>query len=308
MSRRKNTNAVLSAIAIFSICILLVIVAWHYILVGGTKNANASETVSGTEFSRDDVLHSDVSSGTPAHNPSEKPTEKQTESQTKNDTPKETGEYQYSEIVTEFVTGSKNDEEADTSLEQKYIIMKELLQMPNLPTGCEITSLTAVLNFWGYSVDKETMADKYLEKGELGQVTAYEAFLGEPSSLRGYGCFAPVIQRAANKYLSEQNSFYRAYDLTGTSIEDLYKEINQNHPVIVWATINMGEPRYYPQWKLPDGTYSWIGGEHCLVITGYNKNTNSVYVMDPLRGNIVYDATLFKTRYEQLFLQAVVIK
>lgn len=300
MGRRKNTNAVLSAIAIFSICILMIIVAWHYILAGGTKNANASETVLDTEISRTDVSYNEVSSGTSAQHP--------TDSQTEH-VPKETGEYQYSQIVTEFVTDGKNKEEpADTSLEQKYIVMKELLQMPNLPTGCEITSLTAVLNYWGYGVDKETMVDKYLEKGQLGQVTAYEAFIGVPSSTAGYGCFAPVIQRAANKYLSEQNSFYRAYDLTGAALEDLYKEINQNHPVIVWATINMEEPRYYPQWKLPDGTYSWIGREHCLVITGYNKNTNSVYVMDPLRGNVVYDASLFKTRYEQLFLQAVVIK
>lgn len=312
MSRRNHTNAVLSAIAIFSVCILLVIVAWHYIFGNGIKNANATETVSDNELSRDDVSYNEVSSGTTTQKP-ESPAESQTEPQTKPDikpdVPKETGEYQYSQIVTEFVTGKKNTGEyVDTSLEQKYIIMKELLQLPSLPTGCEITSLTAVLNYWGYGVSKETMADKYLEKGKLGQVTAYEAFIGMPSSTGGYGCFAPVIQRAANKYLSEQNSFYRAYNLTGVAFEDLYKEINQNHPVIVWATINMIEPTYYNQWKLPDGTYSWIGGEHCLVITGYNKNTNSVYVMDPLRGNVVYDAALFKTRYEQMFSQAVVIK
>lgn len=308
MSRRKNTNAVLSTIAIFSICILLVIVAWHYIVVGGTKNANASETVSDTESSGDNMPYTGVSSETTAQNPAEKQTEPQTEPPMSN-VPKETGEYQYSQIVTEFVSGNKNNEEYDdTALEQKYIIMKELLQLPNLPTGCEITSLTAVLNYWGYGVNKETMADKYLEKGEMGKVTAYEAFIGEPTSTNGCCCFAPVIQRAANKYLSEQNSFYRAYDLTGASLEDLYREINQNHPVIVWATINMGEPRYYPQLKLSDGTYSWIGGEHCMVLTGYNKSTNSVYVMDPLRGNVVYDASLFNKRYEQLFLQAVVVK
>lgn len=301
MSRKNNTNAVLSAIAIFSVCILIVIVAWHYIFGDGIKNANATETVSDIEPSGNDLTYNEAST--------EIPTQKPTEPETKADIPKETGEYQYSQIVTEFVTGKKNnDDYDDTGLEQKYIVMKELLQLPSLPTGCEITSLTAVLNYWGYGVSKETMSDKYLEKGRLGQVTAYEAFIGEPSSTGGYGCFAPVIQRAANKYLSEQNSFYRAYNLTGAAFEDLYKEINQNHPVIVWATINMVEPTYYSQWKLQDGTYSWIGREHCLVITGYDKSTNSVYVMDPLKGNVAYDATLFKTRYEQMFSQAVVIK
>ena len=214
MSRRNNTNAVLSAIAIFSVCILLVIVAWHYIFGNGIKNANASETVYDNELSRDDVPYNEVSSGTPT----QKPEEPQTKPDIKPEEPKETGEYQYSQIVTEFVTGKKNNGEyVDTSLEQKYIIMKELLQLPSLPTGCEITSLTAVLNYWGYGVSKETMADKYLEKGKLGQVTAYEAFIGMPSSTGGYGCFAPVIQRAANKYLSDfiTNGNYRTERIHG---------------------------------------------------------------------------------------------
>lgn len=32
------------------------------------------------------------------------------------------------------------------------------LQTPELPTGCEITALTMVLNYYGFSVDKTTMA------------------------------------------------------------------------------------------------------------------------------------------------------
>lgn len=307
MSRRNNTNAVLGAIAIFSICILLVIIAWHYIIEGGAVKANASGDVQEVEASGEDAVYRDISTDVQKETDAEYSPEIQNE-QTKPDI-QNTGEYQYSQIVTEFVTRENNTEEnVDTSLEQKYIIMNPLMQKPSLPTGCEITSLTSVLNYWGYNVTKETMADKYLEKGELGKVTAFEAFIGDPATNDGYGCFAPVIKRAANKYLSEQNSFYRAYDISGTSFEDLYKEINQNHPVIVWATINMSEPRYYEQWKLEDGTYSWVGGGHCLVITGYNKTENIVYVMDPLSGNVKYDASLFKTRYEQLFSQAVVIK
>ena len=35
-------------------------------------------------------------------------------------------------------------------------------QMPELPTGCEITSLTMTLNYYGYSADKMVMALEYL--------------------------------------------------------------------------------------------------------------------------------------------------
>lgn len=307
MSRRNNTNAVLGAIAIFSICILLVIIAWHYIIDGGGKKENVSGDVYGVEASGEDSIYKDASTENRNETSAQYFPETQNE-QTKPDI-QNTEEYEYTQIVTEFVTRENNTEEyVDTTLEQKYILMNALMQKPSLPTGCEITSLTSVLNYWGYNVNKETMADKYLERGEMGNVTAFEAFIGDPFTNDGYGCFASVIEKAANKYLSEQNSFYRAYDISGTVFEDLYKEINQNHPVIVWATVNMSEPRYYEQWKLQDGTYSWIGGEHCLVITGYNKSENIVYVMDPLKGSVKYDATLFKTRYEQLFSQAVVIK
>ncbi|MDY3256762.1 MAG: C39 family peptidase, partial [Ruminococcus callidus] len=33
------------------------------------------------------------------------------------------------------------------------INVEAVLQNPELPTGCEITSLTTVLNYWGYDVD-----------------------------------------------------------------------------------------------------------------------------------------------------------
>lgn len=37
-----------------------------------------------------------------------------------------------------------------------------ILQLPELPTGCEITSMTMALNYYGLNADKVTMATKYL--------------------------------------------------------------------------------------------------------------------------------------------------
>lgn len=41
---------------------------------------------------------------------------------------------------------------------------RPIIQYPDLPTGCETTSLTMVLNYLGYPVDKLDLADHYLDK------------------------------------------------------------------------------------------------------------------------------------------------
>ena len=37
-----------------------------------------------------------------------------------------------------------------------------IYQMPELPTGCEITALTMAVNYYGYPADKTVMASEYL--------------------------------------------------------------------------------------------------------------------------------------------------
>ncbi len=94
--------------------------------------------------------------------------------------------------TTEILTEDKQDEK-----------FKAICQYPELPTGCEITSLAMVLNHYKYKVDKGTLSDKYLNKGEVGKVDPRKQFEGDPRDGNSYGCYAPVIVDTANKYLSE---------------------------------------------------------------------------------------------------------
>ena len=52
-------------------------------------------------------------------------------------------------------------------------------QYPELPTGCEITAMTMVLNYYGYNVDKVTMALDYMPKIQA------EFYRGEDGRLMG---------------------------------------------------------------------------------------------------------------------------
>ena len=189
-----------------------------------------------------------------------------------------------------------------------YNYFKAVNQHPELPTGCEITSLTAVLNYYGYNVDKCTMSDNYLEKGEAWKTDFHYAFAGDPRSSYAYGCYAPAIVKAANKYLREKNSALSARQLSGYTFEELFNFTSSGTPVIVWATMDMSQGYYSQSWTASNGNrVTWYAGEHCLVLLGGNKDV--VYAADPTYGAIkTYNRSLFKKRYQELFSQAVVIQ
>ena len=188
-----------------------------------------------------------------------------------------------------------------------YKNITPISQYPSLPTGCEITALATVLNYYGYDVSKETLADDYLEKGNAWETDFREKFAGDPRSQYSYGCYASVIEKAANKYLAEKNSPLSAIELKGYSFDELFKFTDRGIPVIIWTTIDLAQGYYTATWECTNGnTVTWYANEHCMVLVGRNGNT--VYTADPTRGNIAsYDKTLFEKRYKELFSQAVVI-
>lgn len=189
-----------------------------------------------------------------------------------------------------------------------YSNFKAINQYPELPTGCEITSLTAALNFYGFNVDKCTMSDRYLEKGEAWKTDFHYAFAGDPRSSYSYGCYAPAIVNAANKYLGDQRSDLKARQLGGYTFEELFNFTSSGTPVIVWATMDLAQGYYSQSWTTSSGNrVTWYANEHCLVLLGGNDDI--VYVADPTYGAVkTYNKALFKKRYQELFSQAVVIQ
>lgn len=187
--------------------------------------------------------------------------------------------------------------------------VEAVLQNPELPTGCEVTALTTLLNYLGYDVTKIEMANNYLPCTSNGGVTFDEYFVGSPYDKNSFGCFAPVIVRTAEAYFEAINETDRKIEnVTDSEFEDMFTHVAKGNPVVIWATINLHEPvkKYY--WDTPDGTPVYFYGyEHCMVLTGYDLDKNLVYVSDPQKGNVSYDLELFKLRYEQLGSQAVII-
>ena len=191
-----------------------------------------------------------------------------------------------------------------------YKRFKAIYQYPELPTGCEITALTMALNFLGYDVTKETMADDYLEKGNAWETDFREKFAGNPYSSYSYGCYAPVIVNSANSFLEDQGSSMRAEALDNMKFTDLFKFTDNGVPVILWATINLVPGYYTATWTATNGnTVTWYANEHCMVLVGHDDSAGTVFAADPDQGKVMeYDSQLFEKRYEELFRQAVVIR
>ena len=186
---------------------------------------------------------------------------------------------------------------------------------PSLPTGCEATALTIALQYDGFSAEKTDIAKTYLPKMLFYTLNDiyYGAdfryvFPGDPTTTYGYGCYAPAVVATANAYFTAQKNASYAENLSGTSFEDLFPYIAAGRPVVFWGTTEMKEPETGGSWTTPEGdTATWISHEHCLVLTGYDKDAGTVSVADPLRGNVTYDLDLVVQRYNQMGKQAVII-
>lgn len=186
-----------------------------------------------------------------------------------------------------------------------FEIMK---QYPELPTGCEITAMTMVLNYYGYNVDKVTMALDYMPKiqaefyrGEDGRLMGPDLenfFVGDPTEETGYICGIGAIVTAANAYLTDVGSDMTAVAMKNAQPEELYDLIDQGTPVVIWCTINMEDRAETDGWYREDGTYmEWSTNDHGAVLIGYDEDT--VTVADPIYSRI----TVSRDQFEKIFAE-----
>ena len=223
--------------------------------------------------------------------------------------------------VTELASGTSSAAEMPviaTVPTYHRIQVKNIMQKPELPFGCEIVSLTIVLNHYGFGVDKMYMSDNYLKKvpfweknGERYGADPYEAFPGDPADPTGSGCFAAVITESAERFLADNKSDYIAVNTSGMSLNELcHNYIDKDIPVIIWITsCDLHEIVYRHTWKTKDGrTIHFPSYQHCVVLTGYDTKKKIVYIADPLVGNTTYDMKLLKKRFKELGSESVVVK
>lgn len=198
-----------------------------------------------------------------------------------------------------------------------YIDMENILQLPELPVGCEITALTILLRHCGFNAEKTDLAKNYLptswgnaryEGDKTYKDSFFDYFIGDPFG-RGYGCFSGAIEKAANAYIADHGGGFTVKNISGSHPDVLYDYLAAGTPVLCWATDGMIEPEYYETWydNVTGEQLDWYLNEHCFVLAGFNMSGDIVTLNDPMKGIIDYNINKFETRYDQMHRQAIVI-
>lgn len=182
-------------------------------------------------------------------------------------------------------------------------------QFPELPSGCEATAAAMLLRWAGVNVNKEDVANALPKgpvpvsiNGRLYGGNPNKVFVGDPFQNTGYGVYHSPIASVIDKYLPGQ-----AVDITGKSFTDILRVIDSGRPVIVWATIDLLEPKSVMPWYDENGKkVEWKIPEHAFLLIGYSDT--EVILNDPYSGKRVNKPIeLFKARWEDMGKQAVTV-
>lgn len=190
----------------------------------------------------------------------------------------------------------------------------QILQNPELPNGCEITSLCQVLNFLGYDADKCDLADNYLPRsqrwfdGDPDREYLGDPHLDDTTPQSGYYCFAGPVVQAATAFLSarEETPSYVPADLTGAEEAELIEQLSLGRPFIFWASLHFDDIRF-KSYPLPGGgERRMFHTLHCMTACGVDDECFTV--ADPLDFNRRVPRDVFMKVYRQLGSRCVVLK
>lgn len=217
--------------------------------------------------------------------------------------------YEANKKETEIVVQKEESKQKPNAYTIKGI--KGICQLPELPTGCEATALTVIMNYKGINVDKYEIAMEYMprmnlyyENGILYGPNPMHVFTGTPSSDSGLGCFVPCICTTARKFFNANEQIkpnFRVLDLSGKDFKTLLVEyVAQDNPVLVIVTQGLSKQYEGVKWQIYHGKeWQWMTNHHAMVVFGFDISKNKIYVCDPLRENGRYTYNL--DEFEEIY-------
>ena len=173
-------------------------------------------------------------------------------------------------------------------------------QYPNLPLGCEATSLAQILSYKGVSVTKTKIADEMLKSPNKNPNLG---FVGSP-----YRNEKGIFQTIYPKALESTAKKYRpnSEDITGASVDTLEKELKKGNPSVIWVSRNFSNPEM-GYWYEGTKDQMWVNKNlHVVAVTGVDSNY--FYITDPAQGKYKVSKSKFKDVYYTVGKKALVVR
>lgn len=194
-----------------------------------------------------------------------------------------------------------------------HLSAPSIKQLPELPRGCEVSSLAMLLQYSGIDVNKMELANQIKKDKTPYQNTNKGIYFGNPNNgfvgdmysfkNPGLGVYHGPIAELTAQYVGIE----RVYDFSGGNFSEIINQLNKNRPV--WVIINTTYKKLpknqFTTWKTEDGPINITVKEHSVLITGYDHKY--VYFNDPL--NRVKKAPIeeFKAAWIQMGKQAITV-
>lgn len=154
-------------------------------------------------------------------------------------------------------------------------------QMPDLPNGCEVTSLSMLMNYYGIKVSKNELAetiqhvDSFTDGGKY-RGNPHQGFVGHMTIANAGWCvYNEPLYNVARKYTSHIEN------ITGSDFLSLLKLVSNGHPVMIITTTTFNKVNNMQTWDTNTGKINVTPSSHACVITGYSKPKKVVYVNNP---------------------------
>ncbi|MGY0693204.1 C39 family peptidase [Virgibacillus sp. FSP13] len=185
-------------------------------------------------------------------------------------------------------------------------------QLPELPRGCEVTTLAMLLGYHNIDVDKMELAKQVKQDPTPYKKTDKGIHFGNPNNgfvgdmysfaTPGYGVYHKPITELAGQYAGE-----RVLDFTGQDFAEIINQLNQDRPVwvIINATYDKLPKKQFTTWQTPDGLIDITMKEHSVLITGYDQDY--IYFNDPLKRDKKAPIEEFKAAWVQMGKQAITV-
>ena len=157
------------------------------------------------------------------------------------------------------------------------------------PVGCEPTSLIMALKYKGIATN--TSYTQFLDAMPKSATNPAYGFVGSPyeknTSLRTT-IYPQPLTDYGNTYAAG-----RTFNISGSLVIDIKKEIIAGNPVVVYLTAQLAAP-IYATYVVDGVTQSLLKNNHAVLVTGYDSENNKLRITDPwsYNGRLEYWVTV----------------